>query len=115
MICRQPLALASDEEKAERERVRLETRKFFDEMERNILRKADPSYIEPDIEEREDSFDFEQALDQMWESEPTCGNMLKRRGSIGGIRLVRTISSLDGIFINISTKPTITCQHFSTR
>jgi hypothetical protein len=75
--------------------VRLETRAFFDEMERNILRKADPSYVDTE-EDREDSFDFDEALDHFWQSEPAGGNALKRRGSIGGIRLVRTISSLDG-------------------
>lgn len=105
LIILQPLALASDEEKEERERQRLETRKFFDEMERNILKKYDPNYI--DEKDDRDSFDFDEALDSMWEREPGMDTgMLKRRQSIGGIRLVRTISTIDGMSFTCS-KPCV--------
>ena len=86
------MALASEEEKIERERQRIETRKFFDDMESNILRKYDPNYNDEKDNERRDSFDFDQELEGMWDREPG----LARRSSIGGIRLVRTISTIDG-------------------
>ena len=82
------MELASATEQEEMERKRIETRKFFDEMEKNIRRKADPNNKEGDIMDNiHDNFDFEEIPERQ---------ELTRRGSIGGIRLVRTISSIDG-------------------
>mmetsp|Transcript_21728 Transcript_21728/g.31624 ORF Transcript_21728/g.31624 Transcript_21728/m.31624 type:complete len:493 (-) Transcript_21728:23-1501(-) len=88
-----PLDLATDEERAELERKKRETRKFFDEMERNILRKADPNYVPVDSFDDEELLDFDE-LPDVAQDLPDSG-VLRRRGSIGGIRLVRTISSID--------------------
>ena len=57
-----------------------------------MLRKYDPNYNDEKESEERDSFDFEQELDSAWDREGS----LKRRQSIGGIRLVRTISTIDG-------------------
>lgn len=68
-----------------------ETKKFFDEMERNIMKRYKPDAKSVDFKEVEEEFDFD-AYDT--EYPPT----IARRGSIGSgqTRLVRTISSLDG-------------------
>jgi hypothetical protein len=75
------------------ERKKIETRKFFDEMEKNILRKADPNYRAKEVFEvpASEMFDWDDLSDL-----PDPGQMV-RRGSIGGIRLQRTISTIDGL------------------
>lgn len=91
-LARQPVELASEEERIEMERKKAEARSFFAEMEENIRRKADPNYRPKEVVEvpASDMFDWDELADL-----PEPGQMV-RRGSIGGIRLQRTISSIDG-------------------
>lgn len=76
------------------EQKKIEARKFFTEMEQNILKKADPNYKKPVEVPPSELFDFDEL------SELPDQPALVRRGSIGGIRLQRTISSIDGKLIN---------------
>jgi hypothetical protein len=87
------MELAGEEERIEMERKKREARKFFDEMEENIRRKADPSYRPKEVVEvpASEMFDWDELCDL-----PDPSQMV-RRGSIGGIRLQRTISSIDGL------------------
>jgi hypothetical protein len=98
----QPIELAGDEERIEMERKKIETRKFFDEMEQNILRKADPGYRDRAVKEvfevpASEMFDWDDLSDL-----PDPGQIV-RRGSIGGIRLQRTISTIDGLLLSPSS------------
>ena len=72
------------------EQKKIEARKFFTEMEQNMLRKADPNYKVPFEVPPSELFDYDQLGDLP--DQPA----LSRRGSMGGIRLQRTISSIDG-------------------
>lgn len=89
------MELASEEERIEMERKKAEAKNFFAEMEENIRRKADPNYRPKEVVEipASDMFDWDELADL-----PEPGQMV-RRGSIGGMRLQRTISSIDGINI----------------
>jgi hypothetical protein len=76
-------------EKKEAAEKKAEAKKFFDEMERNILRKIRTGEVGDDTgSPTPDPISFGQ--DGSYEGRP-------RRSSIGGgIRLVRTISTIDG-------------------
>lgn len=117
-----PLELASESERREMERKRKETIQFFKEMEENIHRIFDEDAAQKQsneefLELREDEMfeyidddDYDDRMDRMLRNSVNChrealaGNVedyydsrptSARRGSIGGIRLVRTISSID--------------------
>jgi len=86
-----PAELCTDEERAEMERKQAELRQFFNEMERNILRKASSHYTSDDV--FEEIVDIDDVTDVNMDY--TDSGVMRNRGSIGGIRLVRTISSID--------------------
>jgi hypothetical protein len=120
----QPIELASDSERYDMERKKKETSAFFKEMETNIhntFEKAmkkksefdDSMFTELTSEEmyefQEDNYndDMDGMLrnsvnsyrDGNIEDFSDAYNNKQRRGSLGGIRLVRTISSIDGNII----------------
>jgi len=74
-------------------RKRAETKKFFDDMERNILRKIQSGKNSTDMTVAPliDEFKYETKIDNF-----SSMNEVIKSKSLGGLRLVRTISSLDG-------------------
>lgn len=110
-----PMELASEAERYEMEKKKRETVAFFKDMERNIFKsfeeaKKREEYLNEagftDMYEFDDD-NYDDQMDEMLRNsvnsyrdgciEDLCdqGGSARRRGSIGGLRLVRTISSID--------------------
>lgn len=124
-----PIELASDQERYEMERKKRETTDFFKEMEKNIFRNFEQArkkendetlFTEFNSEEmyefNADDDDYHDHMDDMLRNSVNSyrdGDIedfhdayysQQRRGSMGGIRLVRTISSIDDDIMEMSKR-----------
>ena len=95
----QPLELAGEAERKQILLKQAETKRFFRDMEQNILRK-----VRQGQSSTETTLDHKNGSDNPMETSVNSINENSDYGkvrNVGGLRLVRTISSLDGIYKRI--------------